>query len=123
MESAWRRLRRERGSRGEQAAVVELRRRGYRILAHNVRSRLGEVDLICRDGEAVVFCEVKARRPSAFGKAQEALSAAKRRRLERLAQAHMARERLRGLPFRIELLAVTLDPAGEPVAVEVVPLF
>lgn len=121
-ETAWRRIRREGGERGETAALAELGRRGYRVLARNLRSRLGEIDLVCRDGEAVVFCEVKARRPSLFGRAEEALTDAKRARLVRLAEAHMAREELRHLPFRVELVAVTLDAAGQPRHVEVLPL-
>jgi len=50
------------GDRGERAAVAHLKRRGMRILRRNYRTKHGEVDAIARDGDVVVFVEVKARR-------------------------------------------------------------
>ena len=111
------------GARGEAAACRALLARGYRIVARNVRSRAGELDLVCRDGEAYVFCEVKARRPSAFGAPQEALTAAKRARLARLASGYLARVGRPSVLWRVELVAVDLDGRGEPRGVDVVPVW
>ena len=111
------------GARGEAAACRVLTARGYRILARNVRSRAGELDLVCHDGDAFVFCEVKARRPSHFGAPQEALSATKQARLARLASAYLARIGRAGAPWRVELVAVELDAHAEPSGVEVVPVW
>ena len=113
--------RRALGARGESVAARALLARGYRILARNVRGRAGELDLVCRDGDAFVFCEVKARRPSAFGDAREALTPAKRARLCRLAEGYLARLGRRDAPYRIELVAVRLLPDGAPTEVEIVP--
>lgn len=110
------------GARGEEAAARALASRGYRIVARNSRSRSGELDLICRDGDSYVFCEVKARRPSAFGDAAEALTPAKLARLGRLAPNYLARVGRRAEPWRIELVAVRLDETGEPTDVEVIPV-
>ena len=109
------------GRSAEAAAAQALAARGYAVVARNVRSRTGEIDLVCRDGATFVFCEVKARRPSGFGVAAEALTAVKRRRLARLAEAYLARVGRRGATFRLELAAVDLE--GErPARVSVLPI-
>jgi putative endonuclease len=110
------------GARAEAAAARALEARGYRIISRNTRSRLGELDLICRDGDAYVFCEVKSRGSSAFGDAAEALTPVKLARLGRLAPAYLARVGRRAEPWRIELVAVRLDENGEAREVEVIPV-
>lgn len=57
----------ERGRRAEREAALFLRRRGYRIIAQNVRTKLGEIDLVALKGDLVVFVEVKARSSDEFG--------------------------------------------------------
>lgn len=109
------------GAEAESAAARALAARGYVVLARNVRLRGGELDLVCRDGAAYVFCEVKARRPSALGRAEEALSAAKRERLLRLAATYLARIGRRGAPYRVELVAVRLDDRARPIDAAVLP--
>lgn len=110
------------GARGEAVAVAALRARGYRVLARNVRSRAGELDVVCADGDAIVFCEVKARRPSAFGLPEEALTAAKRARLARLAAGYLARVGRREAEWRVELVAVQMSPGGEAVRADILPV-
>ena len=72
------------GRKGEEAASRYLRRRGYRILERNFRSPFGELDIIARRGDLLVFCEVKTR---TGGSREEALEAVDRRRRERMARA------------------------------------
>ena len=67
-----------RGRAGEDAAVALLEARGYRIVGRNVRLPGGEIDVIARDGDTVVFVEVKARGNAAFGTAVHAVDARKR---------------------------------------------
>jgi len=112
--------RRSIGANAEAVAARAVTARGYIVIARNVRSRAGELDIVCRDGDAFVFCEVKARRPSSFGVAVEAITAEKRRRLERLAQAYLARIGKRGAEFRLELIAVELR-GTEPDRIRIVP--
>ena len=112
--------RRALGSAAEGTAARALTRRGYVVVARNVRLRGGELDLVCRHGDAFVFCEVKSRRPSSCGAAVEALTSAKQRRLGRLAETYLARIGRRDAPFRIELVAVDLDDDGAPRCVTVV---
>jgi len=93
------------GRRGEDAAAEYLRRRGFEILARNVRSSLGELDLVALDGDVVVFVEVKARRRKGAG-ALEAVDARKQHRLSRLALAFLARAGWMERPARFDVVAV-----------------
>ncbi len=96
--------RRSFGQHAESEAERYLRRKGYRILARNVRSSGGEIDLVAQDGPVLVFIEVKARRTSAFGGAVCAVHERKRRRLVRLAAQYLARNRLRQPACRFDVL-------------------
>lgn len=73
------------GRRGEEAAVDVLKAAGLHILGRNVRLPGGEIDVIAKDGETVVFVEVKARTTATFGSALGAVDARKRRKLRALA--------------------------------------
>jgi len=77
------------GERGEDAAADAYRRRGYRILARNWRSRLGEIDLVVERGGVLVFCEVKSRRGAGFGGGYEAVTWRKQVKLRALAEAFL----------------------------------
>lgn len=73
------------GRSGEDLAVRLLEECGYTIVARNVRLPAGEIDVICKDGDAIVFVEVKTRATSRFGSALGAVDARKRRTLRALA--------------------------------------
>ncbi len=82
------------GQEGEATAERYLRRKGYRIVARNLRSSLGELDLIVEDGSVLVFVEVKARRTQDFGGAVHAVHRQKQEKLIRLAAQYLARHHL-----------------------------
>ena len=69
------------GAFGEDAACEYLRRRGYRLLGRNYACRQGEVDVIARKGQYIVFVEVKLRKNADFGTAAEFVTAAKQQRV------------------------------------------
>jgi len=75
----------QRGRAGEDAAAALLEAHGYRIVGRNVRLPGGELDIIARDGDTVVFVEVKARANAAYGSAVRAVDARKRATLRALA--------------------------------------
>jgi putative endonuclease len=79
----------ETARRGEDAAAAYLERVGLTIEARNWRCQVGEIDIVARDGAEIVFVEVKTRRSERAGTAEEAVSAAKQRRVGRLAQAYL----------------------------------
>lgn len=78
------------GARAESLAADFLAARGLSIVARNFRTRMGEIDLIARDGEMLVFVEVRKRRSAAYGGAAASITAAKRARLIAAAQAYLA---------------------------------
>jgi putative endonuclease len=100
------------GRRGEELAAVYLGRRGLRVVDRNCRSRLGEIDLVARDGPTLVFVEVKTRAGLSAVPPQVGVDARKQARLGRLALAYLARRRLGTVACRFDVVAVTLDPTG-----------
>jgi putative endonuclease len=100
------------GREGESLAERFLRSRGYRIVARNVRSPSGELDLIAEDGDVLVFVEVKARQTHAFGGASYAVDRRKQTRIVKEAAQYLARHRLRGRSCRFDV--VLLRPSMGP---------
>jgi putative endonuclease len=80
----------ESGRRAEAIAAAHLERHGLAIVARNFRRRFGELDLIARDGDTLVFVEVRLRTSEAFGGAAASITAAKRARLARAAELYLA---------------------------------
>jgi putative endonuclease len=78
------------GRRAEDLCADLMRRAGLEVLARNWRCRLGEIDLIARDGATLVFAEVRLRRDTRFGGAAESVTAVKRSRLIAAAQLYLA---------------------------------
>ena len=109
-----------RGREGEAIAARHLESLGYRVLARNWHGRGGEIDLVCQDGETLVFVEVKARRDERCGTPQEAVTWHKRRRLAAMADDFLARARLGAVPCRFDVVAVRLG-TGLEARVEVFP--
>ena len=110
------------GRSGERLAADYLAGRGYELIARNVRRREGEVDLVALDGGveggALVFVEVKLRRPGQSGRAIEQLSAAKRRRLRDLALAYAADHPELPDRQRIDVVAIDLADDGSVASFE-----
>jgi putative endonuclease len=102
------------GERGERLAEEFLRKRGCKILRRNWRSRLGEIDLIAREGDEVVFVEVKLRSTADWGDPQEAVRPGKRRSLCLAASEFADRNGLRGCTLRFDVVAVLLPDIGAP---------
>ncbi len=103
------------GARGEDLARDYLVRAGYRILARNVRTRGGEIDLVAEDRGTLVFVEVKTRTGDRFGDGLEALTPAKRRRLLRTAQLYLLETGSGDRAIRFDTLGVLLAPDTQPI--------
>ncbi len=82
------------GKEAEVAAEQSLRQQGYRILGRNVRFSNGELDLVAKKDDTIVFVEVKARRTAKFGGAPFAVTPQKQQRLIRLAAQYLAQHQL-----------------------------
>ncbi|MBD8869043.1 YraN family protein [Nocardioides donggukensis] len=103
------------GAYGEVLAAQHLRALGMVLLDHNWRCPAGELDLVLRDGSAVVFCEVKTRRSSAYGSPLEAVTAHKAARLRRLAARWLEAHDVRPREVRIDLVGIVCPRSGPPV--------
>jgi putative endonuclease len=103
----------EAGRRGEQAAADFLQvRQGYAIVGRNWRSprdQRDEIDLVCRDGEVLVFVEVKARAAGALVSGYQAVDERKKRALRRAVQAYLAQLVPAPRTFRFDVVEVTLS--------------
>ena len=78
------------GAKAEALAARHLEAHGLTIVARNVRSRFGEIDLVAREGETLVFIEVRLRRSAGFGGAAASITATKRLRLVKAAAGYLA---------------------------------
>ncbi len=107
------------GKRGEAAAVAALIKAGYEIIARNWRCPLGEIDLIARHRQDIVFIEVRSRYDG-IDAALESISVRKRTRLVHLAQAYLEEHGLEESPFRIDAVAVAFEGGSKPPTVEII---
>lgn len=108
------------GKAGEDLAAQALRQRGYAILDRNYRCRYGEVDIIGKLGEIVVFIEVKTRSSERYGAPQEAVTARKQRQLAMVAHHFLTEHGLGDSPCRFDVVAVLADGHG-PAHIEIIP--
>ena len=104
------------GSYGERLAARHLTtERGMVLLERNWRTPRGEIDLLLRDGDALVVCEVKTRTTDACGLPHEAVDAAKVERLRLVADEWLAGHAAAPAEVRVDLVAVTRPPKGPSV--------
>ena len=101
------------GTWGEELAGRFLQDKGYRIVTTNYRSRHGEVDIVARDGEELVFVEVRTRRGESFGAPEESLSKAKVRRLVNTCQYYLQDKAEEATGWRVDLVCIYLGPRRE----------
>jgi putative endonuclease len=102
------------GKQAEDLASRELAARGYQILQRRFRTRWGEIDIIARDGETLVFVEVRARAGEDYGSAEDSITARKEWRMTRMAEAYLLDQRLGDVDCRFDVVAI--DWSGpEPV--------
>jgi putative endonuclease len=100
------------GRYGEDLAAAWLHEAGMAVLARNWRCRTGEIDIVARDGDVLVVCEVKTRRGLGFGSPLEAVTTVKAHRLARLAVEYRRAESLVPCPVRIDVVGVLIGPDG-----------
>jgi putative endonuclease len=97
------------GMLGEEAAKRHLRRTGFKFLTANYRSRHGEIDLVCRDEDCLVFVEVKTRSSEEWVRPAAAVDARKRRLLSQTALDYLRRLKNPEVKARFDIVEVLLD--------------
>jgi len=103
------------GARGEQIAINYLQNWGYRILERNYRNRLGEIDIIARQGRDLVFIEVKTRSDNLFGSPFDSVTAAKQRQLSKVALEYLSKHNWLDHPARFDVVGVRLMGKNETI--------
>ena len=101
------------GSLGESLARAAMEQQGYAIVATRYRTRVGEIDIVARDGGCLVFVEVKARRTVERGTPAEAVTPRKQRRIIAMARDFLARYQSDATSCRFDVVAILLTD-GEP---------
>jgi len=101
------------GKWGEDIAADYLRQRGYRIVARNVRTRTGEIDIVCQRGRLLVFVEVKTRNGTAYGSPEESITPAKQRQIRQLALAYLENSKPAFGEVRFDVIGILLSD-GRP---------
>jgi putative endonuclease len=102
------------GKLGENLACAALIERGYVIIARRHRTKLGEIDIIARDGDTTVFVEVKSRAGDEFGGGAAAVTAWKQRKVAQMAMDYLVRHRLEDQPCRFDVVTVDVVNGQEP---------
>ena len=101
------------GDKAERQAARFLKEKGMTILARQFQTRFGEIDLIARDGDEIVFVEVKARRSDAFGAPEESVTQAKLKRIAAVGEQFLDQKALSHLLFRIDVVEIVTEPRLE----------
>ncbi len=94
------------GQTCEAIAADYLQRNGYRILVRNYRTKLGEIDLIARDGDTLAFIEVKARRSARYGNPKYAINRWKQKKISMAALAYLKSTKQMNVRARFDVLAI-----------------
>jgi putative endonuclease len=97
------------GAANEDVAETYLRRRGYRILERNFKTKIGELDIIAREGDVLCFVEVRSRGTDRFGDAIETVDHFKRARVSRMAQLYLTWRQPTFTVARFDVLGITGD--------------
>lgn len=103
------------GKKGEDIAVAFLKGRGYRIVERNYKCPLGEIDIVARDGDAIVFVEVKSRKSEEFGDPQLAVGLGKQKKVSRISLVYLKEKNLYPCDARFDVVAIKMLPDGNTI--------
>ncbi len=102
------------GALGEEMAFHYLRSRGYKVLIRNYRCVFGEIDLVARDKDTLVFVEVKTRRDESMGPPAESVTFHKRGQITRSARQYLKSHGLHDVPCRFDVVSLLMRSGCEP---------
>ncbi len=109
------------GRFGEDIAARYLEKRGCRVVARNYRCPVGELDLVVEGPDGLIFVEVRTKSQPVMLHPEETITRSKALHLLRSAEWYLAATEQGDRPWRVDLIAVELSPAGKPVRVERIP--
>jgi putative endonuclease len=103
------------GIRGEDLAERFLKKKGYRIVARNFKTPVGEIDIVADDGGTLVFVEVKTRGGDTFGRPFEAVDARKKEKLRKIALYYLKNRCKHDMPSRFDVLSINAGGGKEEI--------
>ncbi|MCJ7743830.1 MAG: YraN family protein [Dehalococcoidales bacterium] len=112
--------RRDTGILGEKIARDFLKKRGFRILETNYRCPEGEIDIVARQKDSLVFVEVRTKTSREFGSPEESITLAKKAKMRATAARYLQTHQNLPPSWRLDVVAVELGPKGKPGRVELI---
>jgi putative endonuclease len=106
-------FRKQVGNKGESLAEDYIKRKGYKIIQRNYRCRLGEIDIIAKDGDTIVFIEVRTKQNENFGSPQDSVTSTKINKISKTALSFIQEKNLSGFSYRFDFIAITFSQ-GKP---------
>jgi len=103
------------GKKGEDIAVAYLKSAGYRIVERNYKCLFGEIDIVAKDGDIVVFIEVKSRKSDEFGDPQVAVGLEKQKKISKISLKYLEEKHLYPCNARFDVVAIKMLPSGNKV--------
>ncbi len=103
------------GKEGEQIAAAYLKKNGYRIIETNFRCPVGEIDIVAKEENDLVFVEVKTRKSIALGYPEQAVGMRKQKKMSQLALWYMQKRSIADTNARFDVVAITLIPDNNEV--------
>ena len=111
------------GNYGERVAAAFLRRHGYRVLTRNFQTAGGEIDLVCRHGDILVFVEVRSRAGEAFGRPGETIDTRKEEALRHAARRYLELLDQEEITYRFDVVEVRLKKGEIPACTVLLDFF
>jgi len=111
--------RKQYGKQGEELAVSLLRKKGYKVVERNFRTRAGEIDIIAKHKRRIVFVEVKTRKSGRYGDPKFAVTPQKQRKISMVALEYLKKHHTLQTPARFDV--VTIQSANDEATVEIIP--
>lgn len=99
----------DKGREGEQRAVEFLLKKGYQIIERNWRTRFGEIDIVAKDKEVIVFVEVKTKTGNQFGEPWEMVNRRKLEQVRKMGEVYLTKNGLSDAVARVDVIGVWLN--------------
>lgn len=100
------------GRKGEEMAANYLKKKKFEIVERGFRFSRGEIDIIARDGDTLVFVEVKARADESFGRPEDSVTPAKQRQVRRTALGYLLKSHLGDVSCRFDVVSILFNADG-----------
>ncbi len=97
------------GNLGEEAAVRAIKKQGYKIIERNYRTKMGEIDIIAKDGEYTCFIEVRLRKNNDFGSPADTIDTRKQQKIIRTAKYYAVVKKIYDSPMRFDVVLINAD--------------